>query len=167
MIYIAIFILLIIVIPKHNKAEKEAGHLFIDTYNVPVKKIRNPVRQMFKLEKQFNIKGIRSYQLKTLAIIGGAFFGGLALILIGAYMIVELGKTANIVVMGLLIGIGTLILFVGTIYTYIRLFKIHAKIRPQTWGKLLQQVDPKLDTTFLQNKNWQKALLVVLVENKD
>ena len=66
MFYLFLFILLIIIIPKHTKVEKEASHLFIDMYKIPVKKVKNPVKQVFLIEKYFNIKGFHSYQITSL-----------------------------------------------------------------------------------------------------
>ena len=43
---------------------------------------------------------------------------------------------------------------------------MHSKIRPQSWIRLFNYVDPELDTQFMQEKKWQN-LLLTLIENKN
>lgn len=164
MFYLFLFILLIIIIPKHTKVEKEASHLFIDMYKIPVKKVKNPVKQVFLIEKYFNIKGFHSYQITTLWIIFGSIIGGAVLALLG----VAIGTSINNpTLLGTLFFLGLFILIVGVIYSWIRIFRMHSKIRPQSWIKLFNYVDPELDTQFMQEKKWQKFLLLTLIENKN
>lgn len=165
LIYIVILIVILIIIPKHNKAEKEAGHLFIDMYDIPVKKTKNPIRQMTLLEKHFGVQGFKSYQYKTAGFLLGGILAGFLSFFIG--LMLSAGGNGAMTILSLLFFFGGFVLFVGgAVYSYVRMYQVHSRIRPQTWAKFFGKVDPELDTSFLQQKNWQKALLVELVENK-
>lgn len=90
--------------------------------------------------------------------------GGAVLALLG----VAIGTSINNpTLLGTLVFLGLFILIVGVIYSWIRIFRMHSKIRPQSWIRLFNYVDPELDTQFMQEKKWQKFLLLTLIENKN
>lgn len=70
---IVFFVIMVVIMPKNNKAEMRASHLLIDRYQIPVEKKKNPVRQMALLEKELAVSTYRASRKKTFISIGSFF----------------------------------------------------------------------------------------------
>ncbi|MBC2250477.1 hypothetical protein HCB49_10805 [Listeria sp. FSL L7-0123] len=155
LIFIALFIVLIVLMPKNNKEEVKAAHLLIDKYGIQVAKKKNPIRQMALLEKALGISTYGRNRKKTFIFIGGFFVGAGVLGYI-IYFFVMSNNIIAIIAAGILLA---LYLIGGTIAMFVMTVRQASSLRTDSWAKILNTIDPQFPIEFLNEKKWQKAFL--------
>ncbi|MBC2102794.1 hypothetical protein [Listeria marthii] len=155
LIFIALFIVLIVLMPKNNKEEVKAAHLLIDKYGIQVAKKKNPIRQMALLEKALGISTYGRNRMKTFIFVGG-FFVGAGILGYIIYFFIMSNNVMAIIVSGIIV---TLYLIAGIVVMFVMTVRQASSLRTDSWAKILITVDPQFPIEFLNEKKWQKAFL--------
>lgn len=115
LVFIALFVVLIILMPKNNKEERKAAHLLIDKYGIQVEKKKNPIRQMALLEKELGISTYGGTRKKILIFVG-AFFATAVILGYLIYFFAVRGNMTVTIILGIIM---TLYLIAGTVIMFI------------------------------------------------
>lgn len=155
LLLIALFIVLIVLMPKNNKEERKAAHLLIDKYDIQVEKKNNPIRQMALLEKALGISTYGGTRKKILIFVG-AFFVTAVILGYLIYFFAVRGNMPVTIILGIII---MLYLIAGTVIMFVMSIRQASSLRTDAWAKILHTIDPQFPIEFLNEKKWQKAFL--------
>ncbi|EUJ28624.1 Uncharacterised protein [Listeria grayi] len=156
LIFIIAFVILVILMPKNNKSEKEAAKIFMERYNIHTKIKGNVIKQLELIEIEANTLVYRTYRKRFLK---QSLFSFLGLLVLGAVVI-----GAMFVMQDFTIGIIGLIVFLLALIVYlifisIKMITLQTSIRTRAWIAVVQHYDPAIPIAIFNESKWQVAFL--------
>lgn len=160
LIFIIAFVILVILMPKNNKSEKEAAKIFMERYNIHTKIKGNVIRQLELIEIEANTLVYRTYRKRFLKQTLFSFLGLLVLgvVVIGAMFVMQ---DFMIGIIGLIVFLLALIVYL--IFISIKMITLQTSIRTRAWVAIVQHYDPAIPIAIFNESKWQVAFLNYLL----
>lgn len=156
LIFIIAFVILVILMPKNNKSEKEAAKIFMERYNIHTKIKGNVIKQLELIEIEANTLIYHNYRKRYLR---QSLFSFVGLMILGAVVV-----GAMFIMQDYLIGIIGLIVFLVALIIYlifisIKMIILQTSIRTRAWIAIVQHYDSSIPITIFDESKWQVAFL--------